>query len=418
MLQIFKKSRRGTVVLAVLAACASALAISGAAASAGAKGPLVIMVAAGNNNPVLNQPETWAGAEAGVLRANSQSPVGIHGQKIKIETCNTGGADVNANTACARQAIADHVVAAVWFDTFTSDAEQLLNSAHIPLLGTGSTTDEQTLPNSFPLGGGSGVNFGGVALYFRYVLHKTNVAFATAQTDPAYAIEKLSQTVIQRLGDTFAGAVYYPLTTQDFTPYAQQLKNTGADALVLAVSSTRLLALVQALHQVGFNGPIGACTQCITLTAAQQNASVVNGLYLSGNYPGATANVPGMVKFRADAALAQKRGVPYATQEDDNMVQAWLAILALAEVGNQYIKKGTPVTNTTMLAALAQAKNIDLEGLGKWNPGLPGLTQGANAPKITYGLQWIQQIQPDGSLKLQTPKPLDVLKAGKMTSST
>jgi ABC-type branched-subunit amino acid transport system substrate-binding protein len=372
------------------------------------------MVAAGNNNPILNEPEAWAGAEAAAIRVNRQAPVGIHGQKIKLDICNTGGGDTNANAACAQQAIANHDVAAVWFDTFTANSEPMLNAANIPVIDTGSSSDEQTLPNSFPIGGGSAVTFGGDALYYSYELHLKNIAFATAQTAPAYAIAQLAQTVIQRLGLNFLGSVFYPLTAQDYTPYAQQLKNMNPQGIILATSSTRLLALVQALHQVGYTGPIAACSQCITNDAATQNASVVNGLYLSGNYPLETANIPGMVKFRADAAAAQARGVPSANDEDDNMLQGWLSILALAEVGNQYIPKGTAVTAASMEKALSQAKNINLEGLGKWSPGTPGITQGANAPKITYGLTWITQLQSDGSRKLLTPKSLNVITSAKL----
>jgi ABC-type branched-subunit amino acid transport system substrate-binding protein len=415
MLQIFHNSRRKALAVTVLAACASALAISGSAVSAGGNGSLVILVAAGANNAVLNIPEAWAGAEAAALRVNKTAPVGIHGQKIKIVTCNTGGADVNADTACARQAIALNAIAEVNMDTFSADAEPLLNSANIPLMGAGSSADEQTLPNSFPFTGGSAASFGVNALYWRYVKHVTKIAIATANTAPGVAGAQLIQTVIQRLGDQYAGLVLYPIGAPDYTPYAQQIQATGATGVILAASSTRLLALVQDMKQIGYTPLVGACTGCITTQAAQTNASVVNGLYIGGSFPPYNANIPGMAQFRADAAAAVKRGVPYANDPTDNMVQAWLAIQALAEVGNKYIPKGTAVTGASMIKALSQAKNVNVAGLVTWSPGQPGITQGINAPKITNGIGWLSQIQPDGSYKLVTPKGLNVFASAKLT---
>jgi ABC-type branched-subunit amino acid transport system substrate-binding protein len=420
MLQLFQNSRRKALALVGLAVCASALAIGGASAlAAGGKGPLVIMVATGDQNAILNTPEVWAGAEAAILRVNKTSPVGIHGQKLKILTCNTGGANTDAVTACARQAIAANAIAFLSpAETFTADAEPLLNSAHIPLIGTGSSADEQTLPNSFPLGGGSAATFGANALYWKYAKKVSNVAVLTTQTAPALAGADLIRTVIQRIGDNYAGLVTYPLTAQDFTPYAQQIKATGATGVIIAASGVRLLSLIQAMKQIGYNPLIGACTACISTSDLQKNAAVMNGVYLSGSFPPANANIGGMAKFRADAAAALKRGVPHADNPTDNMVQAWLAMQALAQVGNQYIPKGTAVTGASMVAALSKAKNVKVQGLVTWSPAGPGITQGINAPRITNGVAWVDLVQPDGTYTLQTPKGVDVFKAAKMTAST
>jgi ABC-type branched-subunit amino acid transport system substrate-binding protein len=250
-------------------------------------------------------------------------------------------------------------------------------------------------------------------VYWQKSLGIKDVAIGVVQTATGAAAAQQVQSVIQGIGDNYKGTISFPLTTQDYAPVAQQLQATGAQGVILITGSVLTPSIIQAAAQIGYKPAWASSTAGTPPALAQKYASVLQGIYLGGGFPPANASIPAMANFRADAAGAQQRGVPAANQEDDPMVQAWLMIQALATVGNT-LKKGTPVTGATMIEALSKAHNVNLSGLGTWNPAGPGLP---TAPRVTNGNAFLVQVQSDGSYKLVTPNAINVFTAAHLTQS-
>jgi ABC-type branched-subunit amino acid transport system substrate-binding protein len=409
---MFYANRRRAVAVAALTAVTGAGIIG--AGSAGAakkkaakKSPVKIYVFASDQSQVLNTPEVWAGAKAAALRINKDG--GMAGHKIQIVTCNTKS-DTNMVNDCARKAVNNKAIAVLSpSETFVAEALPILNNAKIPFMGSGSSIQDQTLPNSFPLGGGSASSFTAALTHWKKQ-KVTDIAVVTAGTAPGIAGAKQIQAAIEGLGLKFKGLVTYPLTTQDFAPFVQQLQSTGAKGVVLASSTVRSLAMLQAARTIGFKPLWSSCTQCSPPSDAKKYKDVLAGVYLGGSFPPANAKIPGMKQFRADARAAKKAGVKDTENQDDGMVQSWLSVGALTTVGKTI--KGN-ITGRKMMAALSKAKNIDLQGLGKWSPGGKGLP---DAPRLKNGIAWVVVVQPNGTYKLEGKTGVNVFKEAHLTS--
>jgi ABC-type branched-subunit amino acid transport system substrate-binding protein len=403
--EMVQSTRRRAVAAATLAAFvgAAGIGVVSSSATAASKKPVEVFVMAADKNQIFNAPQVWAGAKAAAQRLNKRG--GIRGAKIKIVTCNSMS-DHNVVTACARKAISDKAVAVVApAESFTADAVPLLRKAKILIMGSGGDPIEQTSSNSFPLGGGA-YGIGGFGIYFNKNLKIKDVAIGVVQTDTGAALAKKVESVIKSSGLNYKGTVSFPVTTQDYAPVAQQLQSTGAKGVILISGGILTANIIQAANQINFR-PAWFTSAAGSPPSDAAKYSVLQGVYVGGSFPPANANLPAMRQFRKDAAAAKRAGVSNTDDQDDSMVQAWLAVGALTTVGKTI--KGT-ITSAKMLRAMSKAKNVNLEGLGRWSPGGKGL---ADAPRVKNILLYISKID-GGVYKLATPKGINVFKEAKL----
>jgi ABC-type branched-subunit amino acid transport system substrate-binding protein len=334
---------------------------------------------------------------------------GINGQRIKLVTCDDHY-DRNTATACARKAVSDKAIAMLYpTGNYPQDMLGVLSDARTALLGSGVTTNEQVTKNSFPLAGGAYSAQGGLAIYFAQKLKIKDIAILVPQSDLAISAGKQIQKVIEGAGLNYKGSVQFPLTTQDFTPVAAQLRSTGAKGVIGILGGVLTPSIMQAANTIGYKPVWGIALAGASPAVTSKYKDVMQGLYLGAYNPPVDANTPGMRQFRKDMAAAKAQGVSDAGTLDDSMLTSWLQVVALQKVAKKYIKGH--VTHQKMLAALKKAKNIDLVGFGKWSPGGKGIP---DAPQIKRGAMFVSRLDGNGSYKLLTPKPIDVFKVAKL----
>ena len=149
------------VVALLFAACSgssggssSATTLSTASKANGT--PIVIGSEAPLTSPQISFPEVKSGMQAAVASINASG--GIKGHPLQLDFCDTM-LTANGELSCARQLVADHVVAVI-DATIVEDQSgaefQLFSQAGIPYFaGEGTSPAELTSPNSYPLASGA-----------------------------------------------------------------------------------------------------------------------------------------------------------------------------------------------------------------------------------------------------------------------
>ena len=138
-------------------------------------------------------------------------------------------------------------------------------------------------------------------------------------------------------GGTFvADDIFAPLTTTDFTPYMEQIANSGAEAYIVTWAGTGFVALIQAAEDQGVTDKMALGTTFV-------NNAVMPALY--SNYIGTTA------------------GIIYAYKAPQNEINDFLVAQEQARYGvvpDLFDADG--MNAALMIAAALKATNGDVTG--------------------------------------------------------
>ena len=380
-------------------------ASSGSSSASSSGGTIKIMTLTIEGSPIASYPETGSDAQAAVAAINKAG--GVNGKKILDIFCNTKG-DVNQAETCAREAVSDHVVAAVGdIDVFDQQTMPILQAAKIPVVGewpNGESVDG-TSPNSYPFSAGSWGAYSST-VYGMKAMGIKKVALVSLDLPVSLGQVAVVAKEITAAGITQAGSVIkIPVEgVSDYAPYAQQLKSTGAQGAVEIIGPAAFTGIGKAAQALGIHPTVGVCEIC-GLTAP--------GLLIGGPMPLATdMSNPGIATFNKERVAD---GMAKVSPTDLNVysgLNAWLAVHAFADVAKTI--KGQ-VTTASLKAALDHTTNLNVEGLVDWSPSTfdtPGL--GKAFPRFPAVKGYVLKVGSGGAFEsTDTPAIDDPIKASR-----
>jgi branched-chain amino acid transport system substrate-binding protein len=230
---------------------------------------------------------------------------GIAGRPLEAKFCDAKGTPTAA-AACAREAVADHVVAAVGNFTFTGDAVvPILEKANTALFGNCCAISplELTSKISFPMGNQP---LYGVGLVHKAVQdgckHIKGVIIEGAE-----AFEPLMENAAKAEGTKIEKFINLPGTAQDYSAQVAEATSGGTDCLVMIVSETPYIAWMPAFAQSGSEATMYGPQGNFNENAVKGFESVVEGDQVGGMYPDISTEAwseyrEALEKYEADSA--------------------------------------------------------------------------------------------------------------------
>jgi ABC-type branched-subunit amino acid transport system substrate-binding protein len=394
-----------TVFAVAVSACGGAS--PSASSTDAAKTSIKVMTIAAIGNPLTNYPDVQAAAKAAVDAINKAG--GVNGHKIEWTFCNTQG-QVNQAQECARTAVRDQVVAVVGrADIYATASNPILEAGKIVNFGglpLGSPSDV-TSSISYPLHEGNSGSYSAIA----YGMAKKGAKkFVTVSVDLPIAFTQIkpAQVAATDAGMQDLGIIKVPAQgVTDYAPYAQQVKQSGADAVLNVQGPGPSQSFIKAMKAIGSTALIGSTIFSFGESEAQGVGDQADGYLVASPFPSIhdTSN-PGIKLFNAqldaggagnDPALRRSAGL-----------NAWLAMHALAKIGATI--KGD-ITAASMASALQSSGPVDLFGILSWDPsklGSSGYGQFPRFPPTNYTILTFKSGKLVGTGIPQIKEPLKV----------
>lgn len=378
------------------------------ASSDGDKGAIQLRAIAAVGSGLTNYPDVEAGAKAAVKSINDDGGVG--GRKIELSFCNTRG-EANEAVKCSREAVKDGVAAVVGrVDIFSPQSTPVLEKAGVPLIGNLQTTGDADAvsPVSYPLNSGNYGSFTATPYAFKQAGRKK---MAIVMIDLASGLQqaKVVEQVAKNVGMESVGVIKVPAQgVTDFSPYAQQIKDRGADSAFVALGPQAGQALFKAVDALGIDVQIAGTVFSYGESEGRAMGKAAEGIWAISPFPSLhDTDNPGIKRFNEELDAA---GI-----EDDLVLRraaglnAWLAVYAAAEAAK---KIDGDVDAESMTAALKQTKDVDLHGLATWSPADLG-TDGS-FPRLSPSNYEVLEFAADGKLdnsdQKSIPDPLQTVR--------
>lgn len=325
------------------------------------------------------QDPEWPGAVQARVKAINAAG-GIHGRPVEVLVCNTG-LDPNQVTACARQAVAKHVVAEIGLNTNDSNlVVPILQKAGIPLIGP-VAVDASTLTSSisFPIASGvPGAFFGMPALLAQQKATKISLIYPNIPGAGAALSMYSASTKAHQL--TSLRSIAVSLTTTDLSPTVASATSSGANGLVAFLVGQAQGQLLEAIKQQGFHGPVVTDASFLTPQLLASAGSRLDGTLVVGTMRPVSNTSPGVQMFLKDMA-AYDASLPTTDGAENNWAATW--------VFQRVAQSLSAITARTVLQAMSKLHNLDMGGI---TPplttthaftGVPGITRLFN-PTVTF----------------------------------
>lgn len=366
--------KRRLVIVGVTALAASLLAACGSGSGGGSGGDTIkLLVSYPADNLIQDFPTIAVAAQAAAKAVNDAG--GINGKKIEMLTCNNKDA-ANDSQTCARKAVQERVVSVVGqADLYSNQSLPVLASAGIPSVGpyTVGVPEDQTSENSFLLNAGS-VGSNVANAYAIDPATVTSVAQAVSDVPVALQQAELSVPLLKDQGIDFKGVTPIPLTgATDFSPYAQKLKSTGAQAIACVISTSLLNGVIKATGAIGYNPLFLTNSQTYGEVDAAQSPGISSRLTIMSPYPSPRDTSDPLIAAYVKESAAFENKSEQAWLDDtvfdsgwSNAVDAWLSVHAVAKAFEGH---DGDVTSAALMKILTDSNTkIDLYGHQDWQP--------------------------------------------------
>jgi ABC-type branched-subunit amino acid transport system substrate-binding protein len=296
------------------------------------------------SNPVIT---LWTDFPQGAIAAARAVTKSCElGRPVQIISCDDRFDPNNAAT-CARQAVADKVLAVVTYGGNGNSILPIVAAAGIPSIGNNaSASDENTSKLSFPVEYPVSEVLGEASMAVS--LGATNIAMPELDVPAVNFWVGLVKAQVKQFGAKVTVIPVQPTAT-DMTSYAGQVLSSGATGVVLAIPSAQTVSLVKDLKAQGANlqhikviGPMDQMTQQL----AGQLGSNANGLYGGGAAwsPTDTSN-PAIQQYLSELKAA---GEPTSSSVTSTLgVIAWGTVHMIADA-----LKGQQVSSKELIARL------------------------------------------------------------------
>ncbi|MBW0103445.1 ABC transporter substrate-binding protein [Pseudonocardia sp. KRD291] len=404
------RSRVGALAATGVAAAVVLSGCAGVESAGGGGDTLKLGVITAVGSSLTNYPDVEAGARAAVDAVNKAG--GVNGKQVEFFFCNTRG-EVNQAVACARQADQEGVDAVVGrVDVYSTQTLPVLEKAKIPDIGNVSAGAEvdYTSPNTFPLHAG---NFGayGAIPYAHKADGGKKYVFASIDLPIGIRQGEYAEKVARNVGLETAPMIKIPAQgVTDYAPYAQQIKDSGADAATVALGPAGFQAFVKAADSVGLTARLSGTAFTFGQSEGAGIGALANRMYVTAPFPSTDDKaVPGIAKYHEELDAAGAEDTP-ATRRLAGL-NAWLSAHAALQVAGT-VQGG--VTRDSMTAALQRTSGMDLYGLVTFSPTELAGQQGtfARFPKSDYHALTVDSpIMKDAGLA-PIPDPLQTVRGG------
>jgi len=299
--------------------------------------PFKVMVASDFTSPTLPVPEAVAAAKVALQ--------GIDG--LQIESCDTKG-DMNATSACERQAVSDGVVAVVHTLGGMSVDHSILTQAKIPIIGS----VQETQPNAFAVSSGLG-------------------AFAAIGVGMANAGCKTIATIYREVGSDFLPNVIksgaeqsgakevarasIPTDAPDVSAPVAKVLDANPDCIALAVAPATVVQVMTAIGQSGKKPTIAGPAAIFPPDVLKALGPLAEGILIPGVALDPADPAPVMGQIRTAMAA-----IDSSAKLTNTAVLTWASAKILAAALNTI---DGPVTAAQVQDALMGLRDVDLDGV-------------------------------------------------------
>jgi branched-chain amino acid transport system substrate-binding protein len=251
---------------------------------------------------------TWEGFELYIKALNDRG--GIGGKKVDVVLDDDGLKADRAVAAAKKQAERDNVVGIFGLSLSSTQGPVYaeMRKASVPVVTTFSGILD-ALPPSKPFSYSTGVVFevAGEAIgeLIKNIKPNGKVVGMTFDSVGGRAAISHNKRMVESLGYTW-DEVIFPLTTSDFTPFAQAVAEKKPDIVVGHYGSGQNLGVIPALRRSGYTGPYVVASYGVTedtVRQAAQRAGNDQNVYYVTRYSTVYDVNPGV----AEVAAAQKK---------------------------------------------------------------------------------------------------------------
>ena len=368
---------RLVVVSAVVAALATPLVATSAAAQSGSSSAPVVKVGmiTSLTGPLASNPEVKDALLAAVAAFNKRGGVGANHAKLQADVCDSKG-DANGEVDCARQMVDDGVVATLNDLTFNNPAGvvDVLQKAGIPRIGIGGTDiSEFASTVSYPISAGVIAAYLGTAVGFKQDGH-TKICLMRTDAPTGATFRGFLAPSFTAIGVDITCDVAVATGSTDYSPYIAQIQQENPQAVLISHTDSVTTQLISAMAQLNAKVPLGGNPGSFKLETLQKYPAITKGTVLSDSFPypsqANTKAFPGLKQYFADMKASGKSSLSASKLKAADF-GPWIATLAFVNV-TKALDQFSP---QTVIGALQSAKDVDLMGLTPaWTPSTPGFS--------------------------------------------
>jgi ABC-type branched-subunit amino acid transport system substrate-binding protein len=305
---------------------------------------------------VAAQPEILGGAQAAAAAINDaggvKDPAGGENRPIELVECRIKASDdpEAVPRQCAKDAIADGVVALASKYSFSEQANTEFEKAGIPMVGTlGVSAGDYANPNVFMLNTNLAGTAGAGAALQQAGAEK--IAFISADNPAARFLPQYMTPVLKNGKDDLINETYLPLDPSvDVTPFVARVMRANPDGVAIVQSSDFVTKLIAAFRQAGYQGKIAA--PGISPSVIEKLGASAEGVINVGNYEAVTTADNTTIKQYTDEVDRYAKD----TTLDEFSLNAWLSVHFIADQLAELPKLDAP----SLLKALNAAPTADL----------------------------------------------------------
>jgi len=345
---------------------------------------------------VTAQPEIFAAVDAAVAAINADGgipdPAGGPNRPLEVVRCEAGaGGNVDPDAAleCARDTIADGVLAVVGRYLFGADGTQAWAEAGIPMIGTSPVEVEDYINEMvFPISGGALAGGPGVGIALQQAGAET-VALITGDVQAGRSLPGIMKPGLAE-EDDLVQEVYVPLDpSADYTPQLSQLVSANPDAIAVFGSSDINVRAISGLRSAGYTGLIGVPGTGITPDGLETLGDAAEGLLVVSGFEAPTGDGEAITRFNEEME-AHAPDAPRA----EGAVNAWASVHLFADV----LRELDAIDSASIAAAL-DGREVDLGVAPPFTIGVPDNPLDlARVFRVTFQVQEVRdgEIVPSG----------------------
>jgi branched-chain amino acid transport system substrate-binding protein len=302
---------------------------------------------------------TWEGFELYIKTLNDRG--GVNGKKVEVVLDDDGLKADRAVANAKKQSERDKVLGIFGLSLSSTQGAVYaeMRKAGVPVVTTFSGIGD-ALPPANPFSYSTGVVFevagDAIGQLIQSIKKGGKVVGMTFDSVGGRAGIAFNQKSVEKAGGTW-DQVLFPVTTTDFTAYAQEVAAKKPDIVVGHYGSGQNLGIIPALRRSGYNGPYVAASYGVTedtIQQAAQRAGSGENIYYVTRYSSSFDKNPSV----AEVAAAQKK---YGTSKPFSSmhITGW----ALGKLAEAALKGcGWPCT-PEKLDTIIQALKVDMGGL-------------------------------------------------------
>jgi branched-chain amino acid transport system substrate-binding protein len=251
---------------------------------------------------------TWEGFELYMKALNDRG--GISGKKVEVVLDDDGLKADRAVAAAKKQAERDNVIGIFGLSLSSTQAPVYseMRKIGMPVVSTFSGILD-ALPPAQPYSYSTGVVFevagDAIGELIQKIKPKAKVVGMTFDSVGGRAAIAHNKKSVLAAGGTW-DEVLFPVTTRDFTPFAQQAVSKNPDIVVGHYGSGQNLGMIPALRRSGFNGPYVVASYGVTeetIEQAAKRAGSGENIYYVTRYSSSSDKNPAVAEVQA----AQKK---------------------------------------------------------------------------------------------------------------